>query len=100
MPRKSSPKAVRTPDREFLRGIEVYEKESIGLQVTAEINDWLDEVVKAGRRNYGKKIPKQVWIQASIELLRAMPVDWGEVAGLEDLREKLTELSQRVKKNS
>lgn len=77
---------------EFLYDIENSKKESIGLQVTTEVNDWLDEVVKASRRNTGRKLPKQVLIQAGIELLRAMPVDWAEVGDIEEMRSKLSQV--------
>lgn len=81
-------------ENRFLVEIEKGSKESIGLQVTTDINDWLDGVVKVGRRKHGKKIPKQVWIQAGLELLRAMPVDWTEVSDLDDLRAELDRLSR------
>lgn len=77
---------------EFLQDIETSDKESIGLQVTTEINDWLDDIVKASRRKTGRKLPKQVLIQAGIELLRAMPVDWTEIGDVEKLRSKLSEV--------
>ena len=83
-------------ENRFLADIEDSPKESIGLQVTAEVNDWLDEVVKVGRRKHGRKIPKQVWIQAGVELLRAMPVEWDEIGDLDELRGKLDDLSRLV----
>ncbi|MBD1877126.1 hypothetical protein H6F75_26955 [Nodosilinea sp. FACHB-131] len=79
---------------EFLVGVEGSDKESIGLQVTRDINDWLDEVVKEGRRKHGKKLKKQVIIQAGIELLRAMPVDWTDIGDIDELRAKLNELKE------
>jgi len=87
-------------ENRFLEDIEDSRKESIGLQVTAEINDWLDEVVKVGRRKHGRKIPKQVWIQAGVELLRAMPVEWDEIGDLDELRGKLEDLSRLVNEQS
>jgi hypothetical protein len=84
---------------EFLAGVEDSNKESIGLQVTPEINDWLDKVVKASRRKHGKKLKKQVIIQAGVELLRAMPVDWTDIGDLDELRGKLSELKQVVQEN-
>jgi hypothetical protein len=80
----------------FLLDIESSDKESIGLQVTTEVNDWLDGVVKASRRKTGRKLPKQVLIQAGIELLRAMPVDWTEVGDIEELRSKLSQIESMV----
>lgn len=85
-------------ENRFLEDIEDGSKESIGLQVTTEINDWLDEIVKVGRRKHGRKIPKQVWIQAGVELLRAMPIDWTEIKDLDDLRNKLSDLVMASKK--
>lgn len=87
-------------ENRFLADIEDGPKESIGLQVTAEVNDWLDEVVKVGRRKHGRKIPKQVWIQAGVELLRAMPVEWDEIGDLDELRAKLDDLSRIVSEHS
>jgi hypothetical protein len=79
-----------------LQDIETSKKEFIGLQVTTKVHDWLDEVVKASRRRKGRKLPKQVLIQAGIELLRAMPVDWTEVGDIEELRNKLSQVVRLV----
>lgn len=84
-------------ENRFLEDIEEGSKESIGLQVTTEINDWLDEIVKVGRRKHGRKIPKQIWIQAGVELLRAMPIDWTEIRDLDELRGKLSALATASK---
>lgn len=84
-------------ENRFLEDIEEGSKESIGLQVTTEINDWLDEIVKVGRRKHGRKIPKQIWIQAGVELLRAMPIDWTEIRDLDELRGKLSALATTSK---
>jgi len=84
-------------ENRFLEDIEEGSKESIGLQVTTEVNDWLDVVVKEGRRKHGRKIPKQIWIQAGVELLRSMPVEWTEISDLDELRQKLHDLSQIVR---
>ncbi len=79
-------------DSRFLVDIENSSKESIGLQLTLEVNDWLDGLVKVGRRKHGKKIPKQTWIQAGVELLKAMPIDWTEMEDLDTLRSQLSEI--------
>lgn len=89
----------KTSELEFLVGVEGNDKESIGLQVTTELNDWLDEVVKASRRKNGKKLKKQIIIQAGVELLRAMPVDWTDIGDLDELRGKLSELSRVIEEN-
>lgn len=80
----------------FLQTIEQGTKESIGVQITVDVNDWLDTVVKTGRRKQGKKIPKQVWIQAGVELLRAMPIDWTDMRDLDELRQTLATLAATV----
>ncbi len=84
----------------FLIGVEGNHKESIGLQVTTEINDWLDQVVKVSRRKHGKKLQKQVIIQAGVELLRAMPVDWTDIVDLNELRATLEKLSTVFSENT
>ena len=88
---------IKNLENRFLENIETSPKESIGLHVTAEINDWLDNVVKVGRRKHGKKIPKQVWIQSGIELLRAMPIEWAEISDLDELRSTLDKLSKAAR---
>lgn len=40
---------------------------------------WLNELLKQGKRRHGSKIPKEVWVQAALELLLAMPVKWEEI---------------------
>ncbi|MBD1919466.1 MULTISPECIES: hypothetical protein [Cyanophyceae] len=91
------PPASQETTPEFLVGVEGSDKESIGLQVTRDVNDWLDEVVKEGRRKHGKKLKKQVIIQAGIELLRSMPVDWTDIGDLDELRAKLSELKENCR---
>ena len=87
-------------DSRFLVDIENSDKESIGLQLTLEVNDWLDGLVKVGRRKHGKKIPKQTWIQAGVELLKAMPIDWTEMGDLDALRSQLSEIVSSVEEHT
>lgn len=91
---------IKKQENRFLKDIETAPKEPLGLQVSVEVNDWLDDVVKVGRRKHGKKIPKQMWVQAGIELLRAMPVEWSEVSDLAELRSKLNDLSEAMGQKS
>lgn len=103
-PRNSSSQSLESIsqnlDSRFLSKIENSAKESIGLQLTLEVNDWLDELVKVGRRKHGKKIPKQTWIQAGVELLKAMPIDWTEIEDLEALRSQLAEIVSNLEVQS
>jgi hypothetical protein len=72
-------------------------KEALNLRVPIELNDWMDDLVKKGKRRHGSKIPKEVWLQAALELFRAMPVDWEDVVDEDDLREVLDNLESGIK---
>lgn len=74
------------------------DKEKVNLRLTIELNDWLDTLLKQGKRTHGQKIPKEVWVQAALELLRVMPVDWSQIGTKADLRERLCELERRINK--
>lgn len=71
-------------------------KEKINLRIPADLNDWLDGLLKAGKRRHGKKIPKEIWVQAALEFLRVMPVDWNAITGEAELRSTLLNLSSRI----
>jgi hypothetical protein len=74
------------------------EREAVNLRLPIELNDWLNELLKQGKRRHGSKIPKEVWLQAALELFRAMPVNWEEIGSEESLREQLLNLESRIKK--
>jgi hypothetical protein len=73
------------------------EREAVNLRLPIELNDWLNELLKQGKRRHGSKIPKEVWLQAALELFRAMPVNWEEIDSEESLREQLFNLESRIK---
>ena len=73
-------------------------QEKVNLRLTVKTNDWLDSLLKKGRRRHGHKIPKEVWVQAALEFLQAMPVDWNAVNSEETLRDTLHDLKSRIKK--
>ena len=72
------------------------DKEKVNMRLPLELVDWLDELVKNGKRLHGQKIPKEIWIQAALELLRSAPIDWQEVDSLDSLRHNLKSLSSRL----
>src|SRR4028118_584591 len=72
-------------------------REAVNLRLSLELNDWLNELLKVGKRRHGSKIPKEVWVQAALELFKAMPVNWEEVDSEESLREALLNLESRIK---
>lgn len=79
------------------RFLEKSEKEAVNLRLPLELNDWLNELLKQGKRRHGSKIPKEVWVQAALELLKAMPVLWEEIDSEESLREVLKNIESSFK---
>ena len=79
------------------RFLEKGEREAVNLRLPLDLNDWLNELLKQGKRRHGSKIPKEVWLQAALELFKAMPVNWEEIDSEESLRETLLNLESRIK---
>lgn len=77
--------------------LEKGEREAVNLRLPIELNDWLNDLLKQGKRKHGSKIPKEVWVQAALELLKVMPVDWEEIDSEESLRAILINLESRIK---
>ena len=73
------------------------QKEKVNLRLSVELNDWLDDLLKKGKRQHGHKIAKEIWVQAALELFRALPVDWHEIDSEESLRATLLMLESRIK---
>lgn len=73
------------------------DREAVTLRLPTEINDWLDELLKQGKRKHGRKIPKEVWVQAALELLQAAPTDWATIASEDELRKALQKLHSSFK---
>lgn len=71
--------------------------EKVNLRLSIQTNDWLDDLLKQGRRQHGHKIPKEVWVQAALELFRAMPVDWEQIDSEEALKATLLNLESIIK---
>jgi len=86
------------PESSFLKESEEEGREKVSLTLPPELNDWLDDLVKKGRRNHGQKIPKQIWVQAGLEILQVLPVDWYSIDSIETLREELQKLESRIQK--
>ena len=73
------------------------DREAVNLRLPIELNDWLNDLLKQGKRRHGSKIPKEVWVQAALELLKAMPVNWEVIDSEDSLREALLNLESRIK---
>jgi hypothetical protein len=72
------------------------ELDKVTLRIPIELNDWLDSLLKQGKRKHGQKIPKEIWFQAALELLKSMPVDWSEIQSIDQMREKLQYLENGI----
>jgi len=72
------------------------EREAVNLRLPIELNDWLNELLKRGKRQHGAKIAKEIWVQAALELFQAMPINWQEVDSEESLRDILLNLESRI----
>lgn len=73
------------------------EREAVNLRLPIELNDWLNELLKKGKRQHGAKVPKEVWVQAALELFKAMPVNWEEIDSEDSLRAVLLNIESRIK---
>ena len=71
-------------------------KEKVNMRLPLELVDWLDELVKNGKRLHGQKIPKEIWIQAALELLCSAPFNWQEVDSIDSLRRNIESLSSQL----
>jgi hypothetical protein len=91
---KDKESRVKNQESRFL---EKGEREAVNLRLPIELNDWLNELLKVGKRRHGSKVPKEVWVQAALELFKAMPVNWEEIDSFESLRETLFNLESRIK---
>lgn len=79
------------------RFLEKGDREAVNLRLPIDLNDWLNELLKKGKRRHGTKVPKEVWVQAALELFKAMPVNWEEIDSEESLRSVLLNLESRIK---
>lgn len=91
---KLQPASAKNLDSRFLNE---EPKEKVNLRLSVELNDWLDDLLKKGKRQHGHKIAKEVWVQAALEFFRALPVDWQEIDSEESLRAALLMLESRIK---
>ncbi len=71
------------------------DREKVNFRLPSELNDWLDDLIKTGKRKHGHKIPKEIWVQAALELMKGLSVEWTEVTSIEELRKKLASIVER-----
>lgn len=91
---KKKESVIKQPESSFLNEELV---ERVNLRLSVEMNDWLDSLLKQGKRTHGRKIPKETWVQAALEIFRALPVDWQTIDSEESLRAVLLDLESRFK---
>lgn len=80
----------------FWENVDKEEKEAVNLRLPIQLNDWLNERLKRGKRLHKQKIPKEIWVQTALEFLIAMPVNWDEIEDEESLREVLLNIYNRI----
>ncbi len=78
--------------------LKISDRENVNFRLPVELNDWLNDLLRKGKRKHGRKIPKEVWVQAALELFQKMPVDWLEIESEEQLLETLISLESIIKK--
>ena len=86
---------IENQESRFLKNSE---REKVNLRLPIELNDWLDDLVKKGKRIHGRKIAKEIWVQAALEYFRSLPINWEEVESVERLRDELHNEEKRIKK--
>ena len=79
----------KSQDANFLRDSD---REKVNFRLPSELNDWLDDLIKTGKRQHGHKIPKEIWVQAALELMKGLSVEWTEVTSIDELRTKLASI--------
>ena len=79
-------------DVNFLRDSD---REKVNFRLPSELNDWLDDLIKTGKRKHGHKIPKEIWVQAALELMKGLSEEWTEVTSIEELRTKLASIVEQ-----
>ncbi len=72
------------------------EREAVNLRLPLELNDWLNDLIRKGKRQHGAKIPKEIWVQAALELFKSMPVNWEEIDSEENLQKALLGIESRI----
>jgi hypothetical protein len=85
---------VNIQESRFLRK---QEKEAVNLRLPITLNDWLNDLLRNGKRRHGAKIPKEIWVQAALELFQALPVDWEGMEDEEQLEAVLNNLESSFK---
>jgi hypothetical protein len=86
--KKQKPDSIKKkPEPGFLA--EGQDLDKVTLRIPIELNDWLDDLLKQGKRKHGQKIPKEIWVQAALEFFKSVPIDWSEIQSVEQMREKL-----------
>lgn len=76
------------PDFEFLKDFSLVQTDQLNVRVPHRLKDRLDDLAKATQRRRidgAKKILKEKWVIAALELLFALPINFEEVKDLDEL---------------
>ena len=71
--------------------------DQVNVRLPAELNYWLNDVVRRTKRSHGAKVPKESLIEASVEFIKELDIDWESIKNKEEIMELLRS-SVKVKK--
>ena len=63
--------------------------DQVNVRLPAELNDWLNDVVRRTKRSHGAKVPKESLIEASVEFIKELNINWEGIKNKEDILELL-----------
>ncbi|VEP17775.1 conserved hypothetical protein [Hyella patelloides LEGE 07179] len=98
--KKEESRIKNLENNQNIRFLNESEREKVNFRLPSELNDWLDDLIKTGKRKHGHKIPKEIWVQAALELMKELIVDCHEVTSIDELRAKLTSIVEQTNRNS
>lgn len=71
--------------------------DQVNVRLPAELNDWLNDVVRRTKRSHGAKVPKESLIEAAVEFIKELDINWESMKNKEEIMELLRS-SVKVKK--
>ena len=67
-----------------------YSYDQVNVRIPAELNDWLNEIVRFTKREHGTKIPKEILMEVAVEFLKSKNLNWSEIKTKEDISKQLS----------
>ena len=67
-----------------------YSYDQVNVRIPADLNDWLNEIVRFTKREHGTKIPKEILMEVAVEFLKSKNLNWSEIKTKEDISKQLS----------